>query len=194
MWKPQLSDRVLHNAWLKSLRVRYADICCSARRAWEKDGNWKNKIGEDVWLSWIQYWNSPLFQSKSEIQKINRNSGVDVRPSTHTGGSLSHKKHVIHLVNISYIVLVTTTSILCCTLSQICTFHILYMYINFLCRLKSWRGNRLGWAVHMYMIEAININQLFELSKQVNVSTINLNQLFKLSCTYVHDRNNYFLL
>ncbi|KAK1396369.1 hypothetical protein POM88_006232 [Heracleum sosnowskyi] len=45
----------------------------------------------------IQYWNNPLFQSKSEIQKRNRNSGVDGRPSTHMGGSLSHKKHAIHL-------------------------------------------------------------------------------------------------
>lgn len=97
VWKPQLSDRVLRDAWLKSARIRYADICCSARRAWEKDGKRKNKIGEDVWMSWIQYWNSPLFQSKSEIQKRNRNSGVDGRPSTHTGGSLSHKKHAIHL-------------------------------------------------------------------------------------------------
>lgn len=31
VWRPQLSDRVLFDAWLKSARRRYSDICYSAR-------------------------------------------------------------------------------------------------------------------------------------------------------------------
>lgn len=100
VWRSELSEEVVYDAWLSSARLRYSEICCSARRAWEENRTRNNRIGRDVWLSWVQYWNTPSFKEKSEIQKKNRRSGVDGHPSTHTGGSASHKVHAARLEEI----------------------------------------------------------------------------------------------
>ncbi|KAK1382200.1 Glutamate receptor [Heracleum sosnowskyi] len=50
-----------------------------------------NRISLDIYLSWVEFWRTENFQKKSSIQKSNRRSGVDGRPSTHTSGSASHR-------------------------------------------------------------------------------------------------------
>ncbi|KAK1362156.1 hypothetical protein POM88_046630 [Heracleum sosnowskyi] len=97
VWRSELSEEVVYDAWLSSARLRYSEICCCARKAWEERSKRSNKIGSDVWVSWIEYWKTPSFKTKSEIQKANRRSGVDGHPSTHTGGSASHRVHAAHL-------------------------------------------------------------------------------------------------
>ncbi|KAK1387558.1 hypothetical protein POM88_015736 [Heracleum sosnowskyi] len=47
-----------------------------------------------MWLSWIEDWKSPEFQTKSKIKKSNRRGGVEgdgPYPGTHTSGSASHR-------------------------------------------------------------------------------------------------------
>ncbi|KAK1368171.1 hypothetical protein POM88_034263 [Heracleum sosnowskyi] len=100
VWRSEISEEVVYDAWLNSARLQYSGICCSARRTWEENRTRNNRIGRDVWLSWVQYWNTPSFKEKSEIQKKNRSSGVDGHPSTHTGGSASHKVHAARLEEI----------------------------------------------------------------------------------------------
>lgn len=62
-----------------------------ARFNWEYHKKRDNRIGMKVYLSWVEFWKTSNFQTKSLIQKSNRRSGVDGRPSTHTSGSASHK-------------------------------------------------------------------------------------------------------
>ncbi|KAL8089647.1 hypothetical protein AgCh_039218 [Apium graveolens] len=96
IWKPELSDNVVQDAWLQNARTRYSNLCSTHGR-WEKNKPRNNRIGLAVWESWGQHWNTPEFMRKSHIQKGNRNSGVDGHPSTHTGGSRSHNTHAADL-------------------------------------------------------------------------------------------------
>lgn len=86
-------DNVIFAAWLKSAAQRYTDLRSNARRDWEK-GKLNNRIGQEVWLCWIEDWKSPEFQTKSKIKKSNRRGGVEgdgPYPGTHTSGSASHR-------------------------------------------------------------------------------------------------------
>ena len=98
VWRQE--NNVVYKAWLKSAALRYSSICCEARALWEKKGNPKNKIGMNVWLSWVEYWKTPEFKKKSAIQKSNRRSGGDKAPPTHTGGSASCRVHAARLVSL----------------------------------------------------------------------------------------------
>ncbi|KAK1401363.1 hypothetical protein POM88_000968 [Heracleum sosnowskyi] len=94
-------EHLVYAAWLKSAPQRYTNLRCKARQAWE-DGRLNNRIGQDVWKSWIEDWKSPEFQAKSKIKKSNRMGGVDgdgPYPPTHTGGSKSHSWYVEYLVS-----------------------------------------------------------------------------------------------
>lgn len=93
-----MSDNVIQDAWLQNARIRYSNLCSTAHGRWEKKKERNNRIGLAVWESWGQHWNTPEFKKISDIQKENRKSGVDGRPSTHTGGSRSHKAHAADLV------------------------------------------------------------------------------------------------
>ncbi|KAL8105565.1 hypothetical protein AgCh_029384 [Apium graveolens] len=57
----------------------------------EKYNRQDKRIHKNVYLKLVEYWKTPKFQTKSVIQKKNRRSGVDGRPSTHTRGSASHR-------------------------------------------------------------------------------------------------------
>ncbi|KAK1367979.1 hypothetical protein POM88_034071 [Heracleum sosnowskyi] len=48
-----------------------------------------NRIGLNVYLSWVEFWKTEDFQKKSLIQRGNRRSRVD-GPLRHTSGSASH--------------------------------------------------------------------------------------------------------
>lgn len=53
-------EHLVQAAWLKSAAQRYSDLRCKARERWE-NGRLNNRIGEDVWKSWIENWKSPEF-------------------------------------------------------------------------------------------------------------------------------------
>ena len=44
-------------------------LLCTTRKAWEENSDRHNKIGDSVWIRWVEYWNTPEFQAKSEIQE-----------------------------------------------------------------------------------------------------------------------------
>ncbi|XP_074352525.1 uncharacterized protein LOC141691660 [Apium graveolens] len=95
VWRQE--DNLVYRAWFKSASRRYSTICCEARTLWENNSKPKNKIGNDVWLSWVEYWKTPEFQKKSAIQKNNRRSGADKAHPTHTSGSASSRVHTARL-------------------------------------------------------------------------------------------------
>lgn len=99
MWRQ--SDAVIYQGWLANARRKYSEICCVARSIWEKHEQPDNRISRDVLLSWIEFWKTPNFQKKSEIQKNNRSSGVDGHLSTHTSGSTSHRTVAARMVSMS---------------------------------------------------------------------------------------------
>ncbi|KAK1366437.1 hypothetical protein POM88_041998 [Heracleum sosnowskyi] len=86
-------DNVIYAAWLKGAALHFTDMRSNARKDWE-NGKMNNRIGQDVWLSWIENWKTPEFQAKSKIKKSNRKGGVEgdvPYPGTHTSGSVSHR-------------------------------------------------------------------------------------------------------
>ncbi|KAK1359004.1 hypothetical protein POM88_043478 [Heracleum sosnowskyi] len=92
VWRQE--DNLVYEAWQKSAAYRYKDLRSRARGKWEKKKQLDNRIGKDVWLSWIEEWKTPECQKKTEIKRDNRKGGV-VRndyPATHTAGSSSHRK------------------------------------------------------------------------------------------------------
>ncbi|KAK1389980.1 hypothetical protein POM88_018158 [Heracleum sosnowskyi] len=92
-------EHLVYAAWLKSAPQRYTNLRCKARQLWEA-GRLSNRIGQNVWKSWIANWKSPEFQAKSKIKKSNRKGGVDgdgPYPPTHTGGSKSHSSYAADL-------------------------------------------------------------------------------------------------
>ncbi|KAK1374060.1 hypothetical protein POM88_030253 [Heracleum sosnowskyi] len=88
-WKQ--SDAVIYKGWLANARRKYSEFVSVARSNWERYNRRDNRISLDVYLSWVEFWRTENFQKKSSIQKSNRHSGVDGRPSTHTSGSASHR-------------------------------------------------------------------------------------------------------
>ncbi|KAK1352048.1 hypothetical protein POM88_053762 [Heracleum sosnowskyi] len=85
------SDAVIYKGWLANARRKYSEVVSIARGNWENHNRRDNRIGLDVYLSWVEFWKTDDFKKKSSIQKSNRCSGVDGRPSTHTSGSASHR-------------------------------------------------------------------------------------------------------
>ncbi|KAK1375605.1 hypothetical protein POM88_031798 [Heracleum sosnowskyi] len=85
------SDAVIYKGWLANARRKYCEVVSIARGNWENHNRRDNRIGLDVYLSWVEFWKTDDFKKKSSIQKSNRRSGVDGRPSTHTSGSASHR-------------------------------------------------------------------------------------------------------
>ncbi|KAK1372693.1 hypothetical protein POM88_028886 [Heracleum sosnowskyi] len=97
VWRQE--DNLVYEAWQKSVAYRYKDLRSRAREKWEKKKQLDNRIGKDVWLSWIEEWKTPECQKKTEIKRDNRKGGV-VRndyPATHTAGSSSHRKTAARL-------------------------------------------------------------------------------------------------
>ncbi|KAK1394552.1 hypothetical protein POM88_013608 [Heracleum sosnowskyi] len=88
-WKQ--SDAVIYKGWLTNARRKYSEFVSVARSNWERYNRRDNRISLNVYLSWVEFWRTENFQKKSSIQKSNRRSGVDGRPSTHTSGSASHR-------------------------------------------------------------------------------------------------------
>ncbi|KAK1402917.1 hypothetical protein POM88_002522 [Heracleum sosnowskyi] len=88
------SDDLVYQAWLQSASHRYKDLRSRARAKWEKKNQLDNRIGKNVWLSWIEEWKTPECMAKTEIKRNNRKGGADVNeyPATHTGGSSSARK------------------------------------------------------------------------------------------------------
>ncbi|KAK1378583.1 hypothetical protein POM88_025327 [Heracleum sosnowskyi] len=82
------SDDLVYQAWIQSASHRYKDLCSRARDQLD------NRIGKNVWLSWIEEWKTPECMAKTEIKRNNRKGGADVNeyPATHTGGSSSARK------------------------------------------------------------------------------------------------------
>ncbi|KAK1373174.1 hypothetical protein POM88_029367 [Heracleum sosnowskyi] len=78
-------------SWLANARRKYSEVVSIARGNWENHNRRDNRIGLDVYLSWVEFWRTEDFKKKSSIQKSNRSSGVEGRPSTHTSGSASHR-------------------------------------------------------------------------------------------------------
>lgn len=99
MWRQ--SDAIIQKGWLDNVRKKYSEVVCLAHADWEKHEQPDNRIGMDVYLSWIEFWNTPAFKKKSVTQKNNRRGGVDGRPSTHTSGSASHRTVAARLVSSS---------------------------------------------------------------------------------------------
>ncbi|KAK1359813.1 hypothetical protein POM88_044287 [Heracleum sosnowskyi] len=85
------SDAVIYKGWLANARRKYSEVVSIARGNWENHNRRDNRIGLDVYLSWVEFWKTDDFKKKSSIQKSNRCSGVDGRLSTHTSGSTSHR-------------------------------------------------------------------------------------------------------
>ena len=92
---------MIYAAWLKSAAVRYKDLHSRARQQWESKSGLNNRIGMEVWQSWIEKWETPEFQTKSKTKRKNRRGGAEVGeyPATHTGGSASHRTHASRLVS-----------------------------------------------------------------------------------------------
>ncbi|KAK1400355.1 hypothetical protein POM88_010218 [Heracleum sosnowskyi] len=88
------SDDLIYQAWLQSASHRYKDLRSRARAKWEKKNQLDNRIGKNVWLSWIEEWKTPECMAKTEIKRNNRKGGADVNeyPATHTWGSSSARK------------------------------------------------------------------------------------------------------
>lgn len=87
-------DNLVYQAWLKSAADRFKDLRSRARAKWEKKNELDNRIGKDVWLSWIEEWKTPDCMTKTKIKRENRKGGANGTnyPATHTGGSSSHRK------------------------------------------------------------------------------------------------------
>ncbi|KAK1393457.1 hypothetical protein POM88_012513 [Heracleum sosnowskyi] len=99
VWRQE--DNLVYEAWRKSVAYRYKYLRSRAHAKWEKKKQLDNRIGKDVWLSWIEEWKTPEFQKKTEIKRDNRKGGV-VRndyPTTHTAGSSSHRKTAARLAD-----------------------------------------------------------------------------------------------
>ncbi|KAK1361058.1 hypothetical protein POM88_045532 [Heracleum sosnowskyi] len=99
VWRQE--DNLVYEAWQKRAADRYKDLRSRARGKWEKKKQLDNRIGKDVWLSWIEEWKTPECQKKTEIKRNNRKGGV-VRnnyPATHTAGSSSHRKTAARLAD-----------------------------------------------------------------------------------------------
>ena len=62
-------------------------------------------IEDNVWAAWNVVWNSEEFIKKSEQNKKNRRKGVEggIAPSTHNGGSASHKQIAADMVSFTTI-------------------------------------------------------------------------------------------
>ncbi|KAK1365365.1 hypothetical protein POM88_040926 [Heracleum sosnowskyi] len=71
-------------------RTKYSEFVSVARSNWEYYNRRDNRIGLNVYLSWVKFWETETFKKKSLVQKNNRRSGVD-GPSRHTSGSASHR-------------------------------------------------------------------------------------------------------
>lgn len=93
---------MVYEAWLKSASHRYKDLRSRARAKWEKKNQLDNRIGDDVWLSWIGEWKTPECQKKTELKRKNRKGGAEgnVYPATHTSGSASYRKTAAMLVSL----------------------------------------------------------------------------------------------
>ncbi|KAK1384726.1 hypothetical protein POM88_022461 [Heracleum sosnowskyi] len=92
---------IIYSAWLASARRKYSELVSLARGKWEYHKKRDDRIGMNVYLSWVEFWKTEDFKTKSSIQKGNRRSGVDGHLSTHTSGSASYKKVAARL-NIQY--------------------------------------------------------------------------------------------
>ncbi|KAK1357992.1 hypothetical protein POM88_051248 [Heracleum sosnowskyi] len=97
VWKQP--DNIMYKAFFKNAAIRYKDLRSRARAHWETKPELSNKIGRDVWLSWIEEWKTPECRAKSEKKRQNRRGGVDDGdyPATHTGGSASGRTHTARL-------------------------------------------------------------------------------------------------
>ncbi|KAK1363398.1 hypothetical protein POM88_038959 [Heracleum sosnowskyi] len=89
------------SAWLASARRKYSELVSLAHGKWEYHNKRDDRIGMNVYLSWVEFWKTEDFKTKSSIQKGNHRRGVDGHLSTQTSGSTSHKKVAAHL-NIQY--------------------------------------------------------------------------------------------
>lgn len=86
-------DNIIYEGFMKNAAIRYKDLRSRARAHWEKNSELDNRIGKDVWLSWIEDWKTPDCQAKSKRKRENRKGGADQEsyPPTHTGGSASSR-------------------------------------------------------------------------------------------------------
>lgn len=87
-------DNLIYQAWLKSAADRYKDLRSRARAKWEKKNQLDNRIGKDVWLSWIEEWKTSECVTKTETKRNNCKGGAQGNdyPAIHTAGSSSHRK------------------------------------------------------------------------------------------------------
>ncbi|XP_063949024.1 uncharacterized protein LOC108203794 [Daucus carota subsp. sativus] len=90
VWRQE--DKQIYKAWVKKASNRYSNFCSDARKKWEA-GEVDNRVAMHVWLLWVEFWKTPVFQTKSKTQKKNRRGGTDHYPPTHTGGSASLRTH-----------------------------------------------------------------------------------------------------
>ncbi|KAK1379848.1 hypothetical protein POM88_026592 [Heracleum sosnowskyi] len=74
VWKQ--SDAVIYKGWLANARRKYSEVVSIARGNWENHNRRDNRIGLDVYLSWVEFWRMDDFKKKSSIQKSNRCSGL----------------------------------------------------------------------------------------------------------------------
>ena len=98
MWRQP--DAVIYQGWLGNARKKYSELLSVAHSGWENGEEPDRRIGQNVYLKWIEFWQTPEFQKKSTIQKNNHSSGVDGSLSTHTSGSASHRTVAARWVNL----------------------------------------------------------------------------------------------
>ena len=97
-WNPS-DDALVKRTWFRVAAKRYGDWLCKMRT----EGKNEDKIPEDIWASWQQYWNTPEYKKKREQAAKNRRTekgGAGTGLSTHTGGSRSTIAHHLALVRI----------------------------------------------------------------------------------------------
>ncbi|KAK1405012.1 hypothetical protein POM88_004617 [Heracleum sosnowskyi] len=58
-----------YEGWLANARKKYSELVSNARSDWEKNKQ-DNRIGMNVYMSWIEYWRTPEFQEKTVAARL----------------------------------------------------------------------------------------------------------------------------
>lgn len=98
-WDDEIyTQNQIRKAWNLKASGRYSDMLSDI-----KNGGVKPKyMEEDTYKRWLEYWDSPEAQRKSDQNSKNRRSGSTSAnapaPSTHNAGSITHFKAAEKLV------------------------------------------------------------------------------------------------
>ena len=68
MWRQ--SDAVIYQGWLGNARKKYSELLSVAHSGWENGEEPDRRIGQNVYLKWIEFWQTPEFQKKSTKFRI----------------------------------------------------------------------------------------------------------------------------